>query len=344
MSSPPRLGSAIAESAVVGFVVSSFFVRNIYEPYSVAIVWSSLLVDCRYLRPSMASRKPRSHNMKVDEQELYTDLKKLALERHTRYSWDGKHYGKPSRSMGPQRDHLASSSDVLAPLVKQAPNGYPDFKGMRAVWMRLHRKRGILRGLAHDASDQEILKQAGDAVDIWRTMVGHALGLRLEQLKAIAKQERVGKPGKVKQYETPLQSVLDQFVVDVGTTSSPSTPIDSKTVDTVDSDWEAVSARDDTFPGDDKGGKDDEDGEDLTDDDQVDAPGVLETSPLRRSRSVFANAVRPATTADTEDDEVLIVAMVCRCPDCKAGKGCTKPEEEIPVPCPIRGGQTKKHE
>ena len=85
----------------------------------------------------------------------------------------------------------------------------------------------------------------------------------------------------------------------------------------------------------------DEDGEALTDDDQVDALRVLEASPLLRNRSVFANAVRPATTADTEDDEVVIVAEICRCPDCKAGKGCTKPEEEIPVPCPIRGGQKK---
>ena len=61
------------------------------------------------------------------------------------YRWDGSHYLKRKRSEGPVASELAHGTPVLAGLMEQAYNGYPDQTGTTNSMLLLDNEFDILK-------------------------------------------------------------------------------------------------------------------------------------------------------------------------------------------------------
>ena len=154
-----------------------------------------------------AKKRARSANTKINEEQLFKDLEPLAKLRRSLYRWDGKDYSKPSRSLGPARDELQVSLPALRILVDHAPNGYPDFAGMKRVWNRLHLQHRIMEDLDDTAAPAFIQKELTKSVDVWRTKLAHMIGLK----KTMEKQRKRGVEQNT--FAADFQAVLDIIVV-----------------------------------------------------------------------------------------------------------------------------------
>ena len=89
-------------------------------------------------------KRPRTTYTSIDKRGLYTDLAPFANQRKINWQWDGSHYVKQKRSLGPDTDTLVLGLPVLQRMITAAPNGYPDQRGMRYVLNTLDDKFQII--------------------------------------------------------------------------------------------------------------------------------------------------------------------------------------------------------
>ena len=154
----------------------------------------------------MKPRKPRTANTKINEDDVFDKFEQGAKLRVSSYRWGGKDYSKPSRSLGPARDDLMEPLDPLMVLAEAAPNGFPDFAGLRRVWHRLHLRHAIMADLDHSTTPEVLNREISKAIDIWRTKLLHLLQIRKDQDKKKKKGHRVLFPAD-------FQAALDIFTV-----------------------------------------------------------------------------------------------------------------------------------
>ena len=141
----------------------------------------------------------RSCSVAVHEDGLYEDLVDLASsKKKQKYRWDGKHYSKPTRSLGPDKAELDNSSPVLLKQAKRAQNGFPRINGIRNVWQTLDNEFEMMETKLCHTTGQAIgqFHACQRAADIWKTMLRHCVDLRCAEA-------RVPFPG--------LQEVLDEL-------------------------------------------------------------------------------------------------------------------------------------
>ena len=111
--------------------------------------------------------------MKFDERALRDQLEPLARTKKVARRWDGLHYSKPVRGLGPDRRMLSLSAPVLKELMKVAPNGFPDLGCLRSVWMALDSEFDILECKARGQ-----FLAAQSACDVWRKMARDCVDMK----------------------------------------------------------------------------------------------------------------------------------------------------------------------
>ena len=111
--------------------------------------------------------------MKFDQASLKESLAKLAVLHKLDWKWDGSHYPKPVRSLGPDRPGLCASAPVLKEIATVAPNGFPDLACLISVWTALHHEHCILQNLP-DTSYFSILRIS----EIWKKMLKDCLQIK----------------------------------------------------------------------------------------------------------------------------------------------------------------------
>ena len=77
---------------------------------------------------------------------MYASLRPYAQTNLTLlpFKFDGSHYRKPRRSLGPDITGLIAGAKILLELVRSSPNGFPSFRGTVAVWTALDSDFGVL--------------------------------------------------------------------------------------------------------------------------------------------------------------------------------------------------------
>ena len=123
----------------------------------------------------------RSCSVGINEDGLYKDLVDLASsKKKAKYRWDGKHYSKPTRSLGPDKAELDNSSPVLLALTNHAQNGFPRINGIRNVWQALDNEFEMMETKNCPTTGQPIsqFNACQRAADIWKTMLRHCVDLK----------------------------------------------------------------------------------------------------------------------------------------------------------------------
>ena len=140
---------------------------------------------------SIAAPKPRfrSTQTRFDVDELVDKTADLARLKRVPWRWCGDHYGKPRRSLGPDRPTLEASSPFLQLLADVAPNGYPNLGCLRAALMKLDDEHGILEDKGGWRNKSQ-LDSATVAADLWRKMLRDALELKKSRCTIREKQLR----------------------------------------------------------------------------------------------------------------------------------------------------------
>ena len=173
-------------------------------------------------RSSRKCRKPRSGVVTFDEGKLFNLLVPAAKVKQDAiaFKWDGSHYYKPKRSLGPDRQGLADGSPVLDALVSVAENAYPRHKNFVRVWFQLQAKFNVFGLDPAKATDEDVNILCIRSSDNWRTQLRHCVELKKSLTKG-------GKTSTVA--STELQHVLDGIVLSTMT-------VDAATATTTDDD------------------------------------------------------------------------------------------------------------
>ena len=138
-------------------------------------------------------RRTRTNVSHIKEANLLSKWSVFARLKDNPFTWEQLDYTK-GRGTGPDREGHERSADPLLALAQEAPTGYADQKGVMNVLGSLHISYGILYrkddvqkrladgklGEWYDGKDNLINfgARASDAGDVWRTMLGHLLGLK----------------------------------------------------------------------------------------------------------------------------------------------------------------------
>ena len=161
-------------------------------------------------KSSRKLRKPRSSVVTFDEGKLFSLLAPVAKVKQDAiaFKWDGSHYYKPKRSLGPERQGLADGSPVLDALVSVAENAYPRHKNFVRVWFQLQAKFNVFGLDPAKATDEDVNILCIRSSDNWRTQLRHCVELK----KYLVKAEKVSTVAREE-----LQQVLD--AIELGTQS-----------------------------------------------------------------------------------------------------------------------------
>ena len=118
-------------------------------------------------------RRKRSNQMKFDTKQMAEELQPFAKLRpeELKFKFDGSHYAKPTRSLGPDLQGMEDGSDVLHILARYARNGYPAVSDMIEVWNDLDRKYKFIPPKDGTAHEDRLYK----VVDLWRVQLRHAV-------------------------------------------------------------------------------------------------------------------------------------------------------------------------
>ena len=111
----------------------------------------------------------------MDTVALYKDLEPLC-GRRVAWRWDGLHYSKPVRSLGPELSELDQSGDVFLILVRHAKNGFPHIVDLRNVLLSLHSEFKFFE--SKENNDFDAYACAQKSADIWKTMLRHCVDIK----------------------------------------------------------------------------------------------------------------------------------------------------------------------
>ena len=260
--------------------------------------------------PRPRAKRPRT--VGPDVASLVEKWTPLAALRDPGYTWDGALYAKPTRETGPDRVSLSMHKGALKLLLAECPTGFPSQVRLRDVLMELHQRHHIL-----GCADRFVYKCANESADIWRVMCRDLYEMKKKQKKDSAPREN-----------QDVQELID--MIDTSDQEATwGTSLSSASLDAAASASVHVDAVEQAT------------GVPKTADAVEQATGVPKTA--EEVERAFQMSWRQNSDHDegihisdaSGDDDVIMVAAVCRCLECRRHRA-------VPVPSAARSGQRRE--